>query len=330
MPSADLQSRARYAMGTRSAGNELLDLLGSPFTYGEHFYVDADNGGDNNAGDSSDNAKLTIDGTTGGYSLLTAGNHDVLHLSANGGHTLSDEFAFDKDYSHIVGGGFRGGAHMGQRSRISLPAGVSSSGALAAVLITAKGGTLNDLKISSADTLSTSLFGVVDAGEFTIMRGVWVEKSTDLDQTGAAELAAIGDTCSYIGCTFGNMIYRPSVARQNVLFTRETIVTGKVCRAAEFLDCYFLGFPSATTFSHLRATISDIERFVILEKCKLLSKVGGSIADEAITIGSALTDGGIFLNDCLTNATNTATVSSGVFTSAAASHEDGSKVTEVS
>ncbi len=171
---------------------------------------------------------------------------------------------------------------------------------------------------------------MADGGEFTILRNCWLEKSTDLDQTGAAELLANGDTASYIGCTFGNMIYRPSVARQNILFTRETI-TGKVCRATEFIDCNFLGFPTVTTFSHMRtaANANDIERFVNVITGRFLSKVGGSIADEAITIATALTDGGFFLDRILTNATNIATAASGVFSNIADSASLGGKVTEV-
>ena len=315
----------RDGLGNLAAAREIEDSFGA-FTFGDKYYVnpDASNASDNNLGTSKAEPLNTLSEAN---DRVVSGNHDIIYLGANGGHALVSELVISKNYVHIVGTGFREGAHQGQRSRITL--GVSTGTGIAAIKITGKGVTLNNLKISSSDTLSTSIYSVVDAGEFTILRNCWLEKSTDLNQTGAAELVASGDTCSYIGCTFGNMIYRPSVARQNVLFTRETIVTGKVCRATEFLGCHFLGFPSVTTFSHLRATTSDIERFVILEQCKLLSKVGGSLADEAITIGSALTDGGIFLNDCLTNATNTASSSSGVFTTAAASHEDGSRVTEV-
>ena len=311
-------------MAGEAEGNELLDLIGPGFTFGNIYYVDKERGRSGNTGLSSDAALATV---LQAYDKITSGNHDIILLSAEGGHVLDDMLDLTKSRFHIVGTGMRHGAYMGQRSRLTL--GVTTGSAIAAVKITGTGVTLNNLKISSADTLSTSLYALADGGEFTILRNCWLEKSTDLDQTGAAELLANGDTATYLGCTFGNHIYRPSVARQNVLFTRETIA-GKVARAVTFEDCYMLGYPSATSFSHMRtANANDIERFVNLIRCRMLSKVGGSIADEAITIATALTEGGFFLDACLTNATNTATVSSGVFTNSPASNQDGSRVTEV-
>ena len=250
----------RDGLGNLDAAQEIEGRLGFG-TFGTEYYVatttEVSNASDNNLGTSPSEPFATL---SQAVSTATTNKNDVIYLSAATGHTLSDELVISKNRLHIVGTGFRGGAHMGQRTRLSL--GVTTGSAIAAIQITGTGVTLSNLKISSADTLSTSLYGVADGGEFTILRNCWIEKSTDLDQTGAAELLANGDTATYIGCTFGNMIYRPSVARQNVLFTRETI-TGKVARANTFQDCNFWGFPSATTFSHLRATTNDIERFVI-------------------------------------------------------------------
>ena len=316
----------RDGIGNLDAAQEIESQLGD-FTFGTKYYVatttEVSNASDNNLGTSPAEPLATL---SAAVDLVTTNKNDVIYMSAASGHTLSTELVLSKNRFHIVGTGFRGGAHMGQRTRLTM--GVTTGTGVAAIKITGTGVTLNNLKISSADTLSTSVYGVADGGEFTILRNCWIEKSTDLDQTGAAELLANGDTATYIGCTFGNMIYRPSVARQNVLFTRETI-TGKVARSNTFQDCNFLGFPSATTFSHMRATTNDIERFANVIDCRMLSKVGGSIAAEAITIGSALTDGGIFLQNPMTNATNIATASSGVFSNIANSASLGGKVTEV-
>ncbi len=301
----------RDGIGNLKAAQEIEDNFGA-FTFGTKYYVattsEVANASDNNLGTSAREPLATISEAN---DRMTTNKNDVVYISAASGHTLSDELVISKSRVHFVGTGFRDGAHQGQRTRLSM--GVTSGSAIAAIKITGPGVTLNNLKITSADTLSTSIYGVADGGEFTIMRNCWVEKNTDLNVTGAAELLANGDTASYIGCTFGNMIYRPSVARQNVLLTRETI-TGKVCRATEFIDCNFLGFPTVTTFSHFRGTTNDIERFVNLIECRMLTKVGGSIAAEAITVGSAFTDGGIFIQGGIHNATNTATATSGVIT----------------
>jgi hypothetical protein len=299
----ELLRRLRNALRSTKYRDELASLLDLPTT-GDIYYVKpaAEGGSDSALGKSWDNAFATVE-----YALtqMTTNQHDVCVLSANAGHTLSDELVISKNRVHFVGTGFRTGAALGQRSRITM--GLTTGSAIAAIKIT----------------------GVADGGEFTIMRNCWVEKNEDLDQTGAAELLCNGDTSTYIGCTFGNMIYQPSVARQNVLFTRETIA-GKVARSVTFEDCNFLGFPSATTFSHMRtANANDIERFCNVITSRFLTKVGGSIAAEAITIASALTDGGIFLDRCLSNATNIATASSTVYSNLPNSASLGGKVTEV-
>jgi hypothetical protein len=293
-------------------------------TFGTIYYVDADNGSDDNDGLAMDKAFATL---AEAYAATTSNNHDVIVLSANGGHTLTDELLIAKNRVHIVGTGFRGGAPMGQRSRITV--GATTGDAIAAIQITGVGVTLNNLKISSADTLSTSVYGVADGGEFTVMRNCWVEKSTDLDQTGAAELLCNSDTGAYIDCTFGNMIYQPSVARQNVLFTRETI-SGKVARDVYFGHCTFQSFATSTTFVNCRATTNDIERMAWFERCLFQSKAGSSTQDEAFGIASALTDAHVALHDCMTvNITNLATAASGVYSNQANSQTLGGKGIEV-
>jgi len=321
--SDDVRRRLEVALASGAARDEFVSGLGF-LTFGNVYYVDSNNGSDLNDGKSMDKAFATI---SQAYSTVTTNNHDVIVLSANSGHTLTDELVISKNRLHIVGTGFREGAPMGQRSRITM--GVTTGSAVAAIKITGVGVTLNNLKITSADTLSTSVYGVADGGEFTIMRNCWVEKNTDLNQTGAAELLCNGDTSAYLGCTFGNMIYRPSVARQNVLFTRETI-TGKVARDVCFKDCTFQSFASATTFVNCRATTNDIERMAWFKDCLFQSKAGSSLQDEAFGIASALTDAHIALHDCMTvNITNIATASSGVYSNQANSASLGGKGTEV-
>ncbi len=316
----------RDGLGNLAAAREIEDNFGA-FTFGQKYYVattsEVSNASDNNTGKSAREPFATI---AKANATMATNQHDVCYISAASGHTLSTELVISNSRVHFVGTGFRDGARMGQRSRLTM--GVTTGTGIAAIKITGVGVTLNNLKISSADTLSTSVYCVADGGEFTILRNCWLEKSTDLDQTGAAELLANGDTATYIGCTFGNMIYRPSVARQNVLLTRETI-TGKVARAVTFEGCYFLGFPSATSFSHIRGTGNDFERFIILDECFGLTKVGGSIAGDFVTAGSAFTDGGVFLRDTITNATNVGSATSAIYSNQQNPETLGAKVIEV-
>ncbi len=143
----------RDGLGNLKAAREIEDNFGA-FTFGQKFYCDpsAINASDNNLGTSKREPLATVQA---GLDLMTSGNHDILYLGGEGGHTLADELVITKDRLHIVGTGFRGGAHQGQRSRLTL--GVTTGAAIAAIKITGTGVTLNNLKISSADTLSTSL-----------------------------------------------------------------------------------------------------------------------------------------------------------------------------
>lgn len=311
-----------YPHGLTSMGIPVTGM-GIPATFGTYYFVDSNNGNDNNSGKAMDEAFATLENA---YDNVTSNAHDVIVLSGNSAHSLSDEITWAKSRVHLVG---LGGGHryMGQRSRITL--GVTTGSAIAALQVTGVGNTFTNLKITSSDTLSTSVYCVADGGEFSQWNYCWFEKNTDLDQTGAAELLCNADTGYYNHCTIGNMIYQPSVARQNVLFTRETI-SGKVARDVIFEDCLFLSFATATTFVNCRATANDIERVALFKNCHFESKNGSSLQDEAFGIASALTDANVSLQDCsFVNITNIATASSNVYSNKANSASLGGKGTEV-
>ena len=84
MPTKDLRSRARYALGRREAGDELLDLVSG--TTGETYYVDSVAGAAGNEGTSSDNALATIDAAIG---KCTASKGDVIVVMPGHAETVS-------------------------------------------------------------------------------------------------------------------------------------------------------------------------------------------------------------------------------------------------
>jgi hypothetical protein len=316
---------AGHLSGPLYVGGVPTNSLGIPATFGKYYYVNSDTGkgSDNNDGLTMETAYATLEQA---YDTVTSNNHDVIVMSGNSGHALADEIVWAKNRVHVVG---LGGGHryMGQRTRITLP--VTTGSAIAALKVTGVGNTFTNLKITSSDTLSTSVYCVADGGEFSQWNYCWFEKDTDLDQTGAAELLCNADTGFYNHCTFGNMIYRPSVARQNVLFTRETI-TGKVARDVIFEDCLFLSFASATTFVNLRATGNDIERLALFKDCLFASKAGSSAQALVCGIASALTDAEITLMHCAAqNITDIAAASSGVFTTSPTPSATGTETVEV-
>ena len=274
------------------------------------FYADADNGADGRTGLSPEKAFKTIEA---GYAALRTNKHDVLVLSANTSFTLEDELVVSKNRVHIISADFAG-RHTGQSTKIN--ALVPSTGsAISAIKNTGIRNHFRGLKVTSGDTLSTSLYGIAEVGEFAVWEDCEILKTSDLNQTTAAEVLHNGDSAVFRRCTFGNGIYTVTVARQNILFTRET-VTGKVARDVLFEDCIFLSRCNSATFVNLRATVNDIERLALFRRCFFHAvKTSPTTQDEAIGIASALTDAQIGLHDCATlGITNIATSSRGVFT----------------
>lgn len=301
-----------------------LSGSGIPTTFGTTFYVDADDGNDQNDGLTMNTAKATV---LAGYNLTTSGAHDIVVMTGNSAHTLTDELAVSKNRVHFwgLGGGSR---YMGQRTRWEM--GVTTGTAIAIVQVTGVGCTFTNIKFRSTDTLSTSLYAIADGGEFTQFTHCSFEKATDLDQTTAAELLANGDTAYYKNCSFGNNIYVVTVARQNILCTRETI-TGKVARDCIWEDCIFMGNTTSTTFVNVRATSNDLERVALFKNCTFWSAKTSTVA-QALSFGIAsdLTDAEILLqNSYSINITDVAASSRGVFTTAAVPSVEGTEAIEV-
>lgn len=309
------------------AGGVPLMGPGIPATFGNVYFVDYTSGADGNDGKSMTTAKKTI---SAAYDATTTNNNDVIVLKAHSAaHVLTDELAVTKNRVHFVGlDASPFPRYMGQRARVTM--GVTAGTAIGMIKNTGVGNTFHNIKLSSSDTLSTSVYCVAEAGEYSVWSHCWFEKSTDLDQTGAAEVLCNGDTPLFVGCTFGNGIYTPSVARQNVLFTRET-VSGAVTRDAIFKDCIFMARAGATTFVNCRASTNDIERLCLFEGCTFCA-VKTSTATQALAFGiaSALTDAQIILKDCVVqNITDTAAGSKGVFTNAVTPVATGTETIEV-
>jgi len=273
------------------------------------FFVDADNGADGRDGTTPEKAFQTIEA---GYAALRTNRHDVLVLSANGSHSLADELVITKNRIHIISADFSG-RYYGQSTKINL--GVTTGSAIAAINNQGVRNHFRGLKVTNSDTLAASLYGVAEVGEFSLWEFCEILKTTDLDQTGAAELLHNGDSCVFRSCAIGNGIYTPTVARQNILFTRET-VTGKVARDVLFDDCIFMHRAGATTVVNIRATANDIERLAMFDGCKFVA-VKTSPSTQALVCGvaSALTDAEIILKDCIVqNITNVGANTIGVYT----------------
>ncbi len=296
-----------------------------PATFGTVYFVDADNGSDGYRGKSAKRAFKTV---LKGYNTMTTNKHDVLVLSGVSAHAIAATIAVSKSRVHFVGLGL-GNRYIGQRTRFEM--GVTTGSGIAIITNTGNGNTFTNIKFRSTDTLASSIFSFADGGEHTQCTYCAFEKATDLDQAGAAEFLANGDTCYYLRCTFGNTIYIASAARQNVFMKREQI-TGKVLRDCIWEDCIFLTLTSSTDFANCRTiAANDIERLVLFKNCTFLNaKNSTAVPTDAFDITLDLANAEILLQNCiLHNITSWAVTTKGVFSNAPAGSATGGKGVEV-
>ena len=129
---------------------------------GNHYWVDSVNGSDSNAGTSWNTAKASIFGTSGGESLLTANQHDVLHVI--GGATAYAETGictWDKNYTHMVAE--TNPIMSGGRARITNTVTTATGGEW---VISATGCHFQGLHFQwGASATATSLIGVAITGD---------------------------------------------------------------------------------------------------------------------------------------------------------------------
>jgi len=270
---------------------------GIPTTFGNYWFVDANDGSDGNSGKKRNRAFKTIGKA---ITAATTNNHDVIMLSANAAHAQTDQISLTKNRLHFVGLG-GGSRYYGQRTRVTM--GVTTGTAVAVMQNTGVGNTFTNIKFDSADTLSTSVYAVAEGGEYTQYTNCEFYKSTDLEEDAAAELLMNGDSCYFKNCTFGSNANAITATgeRPCVLLTRETI-TGKVCRDSTFEDCIFwrqADGGATNTFVYSPAA-DDVERMLLFKNCLFYADVtSSSTPDVAIDAAATLTVGRIVAIGCV-------------------------------
>ena len=318
--SARLARQLAIGLADPAASQELLSLVGIT-TFGTVYYVDFDNGNDNNDGLSTDQAKKTV---LAAYNLMTSNAHDWMLLSGNSAHSFATQLATAKNRCHFLGLG-GAGRYSGQRTRWEM--GVTTGSEVALLLNTGNGNSFHNIKMRSVDTNTSSLYTFADGGEHTHLQNVALEKDALLSTALCHELLANGDTAFYERCTIGNLIYQTAHAtRCPVSFKRETI-TGKVARDVLFEKCKVLVKAGLTTSVHFEIPgATDIERYLEFDDCRFISaKLGANTQARVFNIGAAQTEGEIYLTGgtCSFNVSEVADTGEGVFTDHPSAVKDG-------
>jgi len=285
-----------------SSDGENVDIVGAltarnllPLP-GNVWYVDYRNGDDDNTGKSWSKALQTYGQAV---DKVTTNNNDYILIDGDSEVVEAAMVTLSKNRVHTVGmNGALG--HFGQGARISCTLSTGATN-IATFKNTGVRNTFTGIKWINANTVAQGLYSVAEAGEYARYFNCEFYKSSDLNETAAAELLLNGDSAMFYNSTFGSTanIIADSKIRPNILLTRETI-TGKVCRDCYLENCLFLS--KAGGNEHVAvygANANDVERMLMLKDCTFLNNpLSAATPDHAVGFGAAQTHGAVFLKNC--------------------------------
>jgi hypothetical protein len=270
-----------------------------PATTGKVLFVDPDSAGasDNNVGTDPSLPRSTV---SSALSAATTNKHDIIALSANSAHSVTAMLDVSINRVHFESLGCRSyGFGMGARSRLDM--GVTTAATDIAVLKnTGVGNTFTGIKFDSSNTVAEGLYAVAEGGEYAIYALCEFYKSTDLDETAAAEVLNNGDSAQWIQSTFGSTanIIADNKIRPNMLLT--ATLSGKKCRDNIIYQCRFLSKAGGTEAVRIYgANATDVERdFTVWDSIFINNILSAATPAHAVGFGAAQTQGQVFLNNC--------------------------------
>lgn len=287
-----------FPNGISSFGVPVMGGGGIPATTGTVFWVDYTNGSDANSGRSPARAFRTV---AKAYDSATTNKDDVICLIGSASHVVTEMLTISKNRVHFVGVDGLGGRLYGQNAKISM--GVTTAATdLGAVKNTGIRNSFTNIKFTSANTVAQSLYTFLEGGEYTVFNNCEFYKSTDLDQSAAAEFVCNGDSPQFIDCTFGSLadFQTGTTIRPSVLMTKEVVGTGLVTRDAYFRNCRFWKNAGHVNGRHVYgANATDVERIVIFDNCVFANAVNAAaVPAQCVAFGATLTVGQVLVKDC--------------------------------
>lgn len=267
-----------------------------PATPGKYIFVDYGNGNDGNTGSNPTEAVKTI---AQAYSLATTNKDDVIVLIGSSTHVLTSMLDVSKSRVHFVGMDASGGRLFGQNAKVQL--GVTTAATdIATVQNTGVRNTFHNIKFINGNTVAQGLYCVAEGGEYTVYKNCEFYKSTDLDETAAAEVLNNGDSVQWLGCTFGSTanIIADNKIRPNMLLT--ATLAGKKCRDNYIEGCLFLCKAGGTEPVRIYgANATDVERmFVVKDSIFYNNILAAATPAHAVGFGAAQTEGAVILKNC--------------------------------
>lgn len=283
-----------YVPALKYGAKVILDDLENAgiVTFGKVFWVDPTNGSDLNDGLTKDSAFASI-GTAD--AAVTSGDHDVVLLSANAAHAQTSMWTITKSRVHYVGLGLRSGIGMGARSRVTM--GDSTVAAdIALMKNTGVGNTFAGIKFDSSSTVAASLYGIAEGGEYAIYDSCEMYKSTDLDETTAAEVLNNGDSAQWLNCYIGSTANIVADNKIRPCMSVTATISGKKCRDNYMENCVLARKAGGTEAVFLYGTnATDVERMFTIKGTTFFNNpLSAATPAAAIAFGAAQTEGAVF------------------------------------
>lgn len=275
----------------RSQIKALVDTQGP----GDNFFVDYRNGSDNNDGKTWATALRKY---STAIEFVADNNNDFIHVDGDSTVVESAMVTLAKNRVHTIGyNGFVG--HMGNGAKVSCALSTGAAN-IATFKNTGIRNTFTGIRFINENTVEQGLYGIVEAGEFARYFFCEVYKSTDLDETAAAEVLHNGDSAQFYSCSFGSLanIIADDKIRPNILLT--ATISGKKCRDAYFENCLF--FSKAGGTEHVAvygANATDVERMLMIKDSTFINnKLSAATPAHAVGFGAAQTEGTVLLKNC--------------------------------
>jgi len=253
------------------------------------------------------------------YDATVSNQNDVIILDGQSTFTLTEMLTVSKNRVHFRGLDSLLGVNRryGQSTKVSL--GVTTAATdIATVLNTGTRNSFKGIKFTNSNTVAEGLYCFADGGEYTFMEFCELYKSTDLDQTGAAELVANGDSSHYKDCYIGSTVDAISgaILRPCVTFSRGLAASGKVARDVTFENCIFARKCGDTGNRFVYgAEANAIERLGYFKECVFWNAALASATPaQNVAFGATQTDGSVLLHNCTSVGAATAmSTTTGVF-----------------
>ena len=269
---------------------------GLPATSGKYIFVDYTLGSDGNNGEDTSAPVKTV---AQANSLARTNKDDVIVLMGNATHVLSSMLDLTKNRVHFVWMDATWGRLYGQNAKVSLTATTWATN-IATIKNTWVRNSFSNIKFMNESTVTEWIYCIAWGWEYALFTNCEFYKSTDLDETTAAEYLCNDDSAQFINCTFGSLanIVADNVIRPCVSLT--ATISWKKARDVYFENCLFFRKAAWTESVMVYWTnATDVERLLLMKNCTFISNaLWAATPAHAVWFWAAQTQWTVLLQDC--------------------------------